>query len=808
MLYNIETHEKYQAMAYRKLAQILLCMLSVWTLGAQNEMPIGSWRAHFPYRIGYWVTQSESTIYYASPQALLAIDKEELSIRRISKVDGLSGSAIRMIRYVPGRDVLVVVYEDNVIDLWKDGDVRTFVQIRNFTNFTGDKSIRELFVGEDGHLYIAAGYGVSIFDIEDERFVSTTFTGLGVESVAVQGGHLYAGTEEGMYRIALTEANLADFGRWTFVGEPYGLPADYDCSALGVFGGKLYIGVGGSLYTWENDRAEPFYTETDPGLRLAYLSTEGAHLLAGYRCLSGGCGNGKALYFTAQGDPGQLAAGCIGRTNFAVEDQYGRVWFGDEWRDFRYVNQVSDGLCQYLSFNSPYSELSWELTTYEDELWLATGALSATLSARGIDHGIAGLIDGQWNIFNRWNTRAFQGIIPGLDLSSQREDDLFDIVTIAVNPANGKVYAGSFYEGLLEWDRQDFTLYNDQNSPLQNAAGDLNRTRVSSLAFDKKGGLWVGNEMAKDGEPLHLLLPDGEWKSFSKTCGLNRPLQLAIDSLTGYKWWVEGGSQAGLLVFSEGKLDDANDDRCRSITQSNSNLPTNDVRCVAIDLNGDVWVGTAQGIVIFECGASALENTCSGTLRIVERNDFAEYLFKTQTVLSIAVDGANRKWIGTTNGLYLMSADGREEIAFFSDRNSPLPDNLIRDIAINPGSGEVFIATDKGIVSYQGDAVTGRRRNAADITVYPNPVRPEYDGPIAIRGLARDASIKITDVNGRLVYETRALGGQAIWDGRDYNGRRVQTGVYLVFSTTNARYAGFTAAPDAAVTRILLINGD
>lgn len=778
-------------------------------LQAQNVLPIGSWRSHLPYRIGSWVTQSEQTIYYATPQALLALDKQELSTRYITKVDGLTEAAIRMIRYVPEKQVLVVVYENSVIDLWYDGEVRTLVQIRNFTNFTGDKSINDIYVAPNGLLYLAAGYGVSALDLNTETFVFTTFTGRPVLSVATHDGLLYAATDDGVYRVPLSELNINDFNTWKWLGPEDGFPDDYNCTAINTFEGGLYLALDGSIYRLEEGGAPAlFYEETTAGLTVKYLSAEGPNLIAGYRCEGGPCGNGKALYFTSAGLGGALAPGCIGRTNYAVGDQYGRVWFGDEWRDFRYVQSVGDGLCQYVSFNSPYSELNWELAVYENELWMATGGLFQTLSARGVDHGIASLKDGQWSIYNRWNTAAFQGLIPGLDLPSQRDDDLLDVITIAVNPVNGKVYAGSFYEGLLEWDREQFTLYNDANSPLQNASGDLNRTRVSGLAFDEEGTLWISNETAKDGKPIHALKADGTWHSFSKTCGLSRPFQIAVDPATGFKWVVEGSSQAGLLVFDEGELDDASDDQCRAITSSNSNLPTPDVRCIAIDLDGDVWVGTAQGIVIFECGQAAMESTCAGTLRVVERNGFAEYLFKTQTVLSMAVDGANRKWIGTTNGLYLMSADGREEILYFTELNSPLPDNVIRDIAINHETGEVFIGTDKGVVSYQSDATKGARVNRSTVKVFPNPVRPEYDGPIAVEGLARDASVKITDINGKLVFETQALGGQAIWNGRDYNGRRVQSGVYLVFATPNARYAGFNVKPEAAVTRILFINGD
>jgi hypothetical protein len=229
------------------------------------------------------------------------------------------------------------------------------------------------------------------------------------------------------------------------------------------------------------------------------------------------------------------------------------------------------------------------------------------------------------------------------------------------------------------------------------------------------------------------------------------------------------------------------------------------VNCLAVDLEGDVWVGTAQGIVIFECGGNVFEPACLGTLRPVEQDGFLEYLLATEEVQTIAVDGGNRKWVGTKSGVFLLSPDGRTQVARFTAENSPLLDNSINHIAIDPESGLVYIGTEKGVTSYQGDAIQGGRLHAATPQVFPNPVSPDYSGPIAIRGLARDAVVKITDVTGKLVFETRAFGGQAIWNGLDYQGRRVRSGVYLVFSASNPREAGFLE-PTSAVTRIVIQN--
>jgi hypothetical protein len=158
-------------------------------------------------------------------------------------------------------------------------------------------------------------------------------------------------------------------------------------------------------------------------------------------------------------------------------------------------------------------------------------------------------------------------------------------------------------------------------------------------------------------------------------------------------------------------------------------------------------------------------------------------LLEKETVTAIAVDGANRKWFGTkSSGVYLMSADGETEIEHFDTDNSPLTNNEITDIAINQKTGEVFIGTASGLISYMGEA-TNANDEFTDVYVYPNPVRETYSGPIVVKGLVEDTDVKITDISGNLVYKTTSLGGQAIWDGKNLNGNRCKTGVYLVFMT-------------------------
>jgi hypothetical protein len=169
-------------------------------------------------------------------------------------------------------------------------------------------------------------------------------------------------------------------------------------------------------------------------------------------------------------------------------------------------------------------------------------------------------------------------------------------------------------------------------------------------------------------------------------------------------------------------------------------------------------------------------------LPVATQGNFANYLFKSEEVRSIAVDAADRKWVATQNGVYLVSSDGEKVLEHFTESNSPLFSNDVRRITINGSTGEVFIATAKGICSFRGTATEADNFNKS-VIIFPNPVPPGYSGSIGIKGLPENSFVKITELGGRLVYQTKSLGGQAIWNGKDYKGKTITTGIYIIIVT-------------------------
>lgn len=758
---------------------VLFFCVNVWA--QESELKIGQWKSHLPYHAGNWVTQSETTVYYASPFALFTIEKEDFAVDFISTVDGLSDIGVNKIKYNESLDALLVIYDNSNIDLVKSNEIINFNDIPKNTSIVGDRTIYDILFDGNG-AFLSTGFGIVKLNLEREEFEFTTFTGVPVLGMAIFEGNIYAATDEGIYRAENNPSiNLADFNNWQLLDVGDGFPAVYSSRAIATHHNALYFDIDGDLFQYSDGNLTEVHTEED--FSIEYLSAGNEFLIAGFAC-NGNC-RGKVLFFRADDTFVESGGRCIDRPKYAIEDQSGRIWYADQFRGIRYTERAGE-TCISLDFDSPGSQNSSEILLANDKVYIAAGGVASNQTALNRVDGLFVREENEWKVINRGTVPLFL-----------EEDIDRDFYRLAVHPDDGRLFIGTFWGGLIETDGENYTAYTQDNSSLQGAIGDGARERVAGLAFDSDNNLWMSNHAAA--RPISVLKADGEWRNFNAPVkGL---LQLAID-LNGYKWFIAPGE--GVLVFDDnGTIDNTNDDRTRLFTPSNSEMLTSIVNCVEVDLDGDVWVGTAQGPVIFECGNSVFEANCRGSLRVVEQDGFGANLLSTENVQSIAIDGGNRKWIGTNNGLFIQSADGREQIAFFNTDNSPLFDNTIIDIAINGETGEAFIGTNQGVISLRGEATEGRPINGPNVYAFPNPVRPEYDGPIAIKGLARDANVKITDVNGQLIFETTALGGQAIWDGKDFSGRKASTGVYLVFSTSRTRGL---SNPNTAVAKILFIN--
>ncbi|MCB9353143.1 MAG: hypothetical protein H6575_01090 [Lewinellaceae bacterium] len=747
-------------------------------------LKIGEWRQHLPWQRSTYVTQSDTKVYFSTEWAVVEIDKADRSQRFLTKVEGLSDVGMRLIRFNREANILLLAYSNSNLDLYdpSDGSVINLPFIKKNINLVGDKQIND--VAFDGKFaYLASGFGLLKLNLERAEVEYTVFTDVAVKSVAVYNGNIYAGTEEGVFRIAANDVNPEDFSRWQMLDASQGFPAGEPANAMTVWNNLLYLGISKTLYYYDGNTLTTL--TSNPTRDVFYLTSEGAGLMVAWKQ-----NIGTIEYIEPSGTRYEIQGACGAEIPlYGIEDGDRKFWLADGNDEFRYYDHIA-GQCERFSYNSPVYEHSAEIAITNNRVYVATPGAEPNLDPFYRDWGIYIFRDGQWS-------RFYGESNPELS----NEFGYAALWRVAPHPLEDKFYAGSFVGGLIEGSAPGAPTkqYTQNNSILQGAgAAGSARTAIGGLAFDQDNNLWICNYSA--GAPIAVLKADGSLRNFSGAPA-NNLLQVVVDQ-NGYKWFVIGFN-GGVLVYDSGSdPDNPADDRYRLINTANSALPTNSVTTIAVDLEGDVWVGTQQGVVSFECGSNVFDASCTGRRRIVNVEGFNAYLLETEEVRSIAIDGANRKWFGTTNGVFVQSPDALTQEARFTSTNSPLFDDAITDIAINQSSGEVWIGTEKGIISLRAEATEGGRINSSAPYAYPNPVQPGYDGPIAIYGLARDANVKITDVAGNLVFEGRSLGGQAVWDGRDYLGRRVSSGVYMIFATSSETFD----SPDAIITKVVILN--
>jgi ligand-binding sensor domain-containing protein len=769
---------------------------------SSDSLKIGDWRSYLPYQNCRSVTQSTEHVMVASDFAIMMIDKEDNSLDFTSKVEGLSDAGIQLIKYNKFSEILFVAYSNSNIDLIdKNGKITNLRDIADNINIIGDKKIYDVFIKDANTAYLACGFGVLKLNMVRGEFGFTTFTNAKVQGINIWENKIYAATEKGLFSISDNQdINAADFTLWTNVTKTlFPKFTTYGTRNVAVYKNKMYFDVNDSLYVYDKTSVKKIFAEA--GTYISSMSAEGKNLLITvWKTQPGGEKWGGKLFFIDENENFNNIPNsndCIVDLYYAIEDNKGQIWLADIERGIKKMDSVL-GNCKYVSTNSPYTSNVEQMELENGNLWVASGGYTVSNSYDGNAEGFYYNIDGKWGYKNRTND---------VTMRDGYLYTLHTVTSVAVNEKAKRRFIGSFWGGLLETDDKGAILkhYTSKNSTLQNAIGDQASTRVGGIAFDKKGTLWISNNSAA--KPISALTPDGKWHVMGSAFPNAQIYKVTVDPNTGYKWFIIGKGSASIIVYDEGKLiDDESDDRSIVLSATNSQLPGSKVNWIEPDLDGKMWVATDDGVIWFSCGSSIFDkntkkDVCNGSLPTTVVDGIPESLLKYNNVNTIAIDGANRKWFGTSNGLFIQSADGKSQIAYFDKANSPLFDNNVIDIAINNKTGEVFIATNKGIQSIKTDALLGAAINST-IVVYPNPVRPEYDGVIAIKGVAQDANIKITDVNGRLVYETEALGGQAIWNGKDYNGNTVEKGVYLIFST----YTKNIEYPDEAVAKLLIMR--
>lgn len=751
-------------LAYFYAVRFFLTLLLLPLFGlSQNSFPsISQWREHLPYQGTIDLTSSDKKVYAATPFSFFSVDMDTKEIERFSKVSGLSETGVSAINYDAASKKLYVAYNNSNVDVLDEKGLYNIPDVKR-SNVSGDKNIYAIY--PDGNrCYLSTGLGVIVLDADKYEVKDSWFIGASGGYVKVNGftktaSYFYAATEEGLKRTAIATANPADFRTWQNLSGRSGL-AVASAKAVVNFGSKVIALQNDSLFVENNGTWALFFAN---GWPVTSVNVSQSDLLLTQRKPTG---EAQVVALNAAGGVQKI----LQRQNTISSPKKAIAVGNDYW-----IADLDGGLSHYngssfetYKLNSPQNIVRGEMTVRAGVLWATAGAVNSSWNYGYNPSGVFQFEGGYWSAYNLYSYKPL--------------DTLLDFITVAVDPRDNTAWAGSFGGGLLHVESSTSLKVFKQNSPLLPAIGDPGSYRVSGLAFDGDNNLWVSNYGAA--KPLHVLKKDGLWQSFSVPFGLyeNALAQIIVDD-AGQKW-IQAPKGGGVIVFNEGNLANTADDKWKIFRTGAGlgNLPSSEVLCLAKDKSGFIWVGTDNGVGVFQCPQEVFTgNGCEAVLPVIKEDAFAAYLFKGQEVRSVAVDGADRKWMATASGLWLISKDGDKVLANYTEQNSPLLSNDVKRIAIDGSTGEVFIATAKGLISFRGSA-TEYEETKSKVLVFPNPVPPDFSGSIGIRGLPENAVVKITETNGRLVYQTRSLGGQAVWNGKDYNGRKAASGVYLVIA--------------------------
>lgn len=727
---------------------ILICT----SLYAQ-EVPIGSWQSHYSYLTAQTVEVIGDQVFCGSNQ-LTVFDTKTNEYETYSKANGLTDVGIALLRYDANSEYLYIVYANGNIDLWHHGTFRNIPDIKNY-NVTGSKRINDIFF-RNKLAYFSTDFAIVVFDpsrfeIKESYILQENSTLLEIKGLTVYQDSFYAATNKGVYKADVSSPFLQNYSNW-YKHIPHVLNAILNVQ------NKLFAVNDTLLMTIQNAEVDTLYEATTQIVKFK----QGTNKL--YICESDN--NDRALtIFDTQGV--KIDSNKSVNPMDVVEFNASMYWVADYWRGLMvsYDQQTFSKHPEGIYTNSTYN-----LNILNNELFVSSGGERSWIYTYN-GGGISVLnTKGDWHYYNR-----FVGT-PALD-------SINDIMEVAVDKRNGKLYAASFVDGLWEYDPATNTANNFKNTPyIQSYSG----YRLAGLAFDKKNNLWISNYGAP--EQLVVKKADGSWQKFGLPYSVSEKSasQIVIDDAD--QKWIVAPRGVGVFVYNDNEsIDNKNDDQVKLLKagEGQGNLASNEVNCLAKDKNGKIWVGTVDGITIYNCPESMFSaDGCDGERKIVKYDLDAGYLFQRENVRTIAIDGANNKWIGTNNGVWLISDDAEKIIYRFNAENSPLPSNEINRIIVHPQTGQVFIATASGLVSFRGNATEGSDVND-DLLVFPNPVPNNYSGTIAIKGLVANADVRITDVSGQLVYRTIAQGGQAVWNGKNYLGEKPSTGVYYVFVTNS-----------------------
>ncbi|GHT37654.1 ABC transporter substrate-binding protein [Bacteroidia bacterium] len=726
----------------------------------------GKWRSYLSYYSTSLVAEGNQYVFAVANGSLYSYEKEDNSLRYYSKENGLGDNQIAAIGFNAGEKAFVVAYSSGNIDLI--GEDHTIYNIPFLMNSSSvqDKTINAIFQHNE-FAYLSANFGIVVLNVKKREIKESYLLNTPVSSIVIYKDEILAATANGILRASLRD-NLVNPANWHAFSPniPDATAAD-SVGKICVFQDELcFLVKNKGIYRQAGNSAQRLLNHAS----LRGMKAE----------------NGKLAAFSAseiyiyssfsEFDKGSIAnisdvSSLKDNTTFWLAMGEGGLTGIKRTAPNQYQTLVSN-------VNNDCPKYNWDafLKMHNRKLYIAGGG--------------------------RWTDRFLRpASVMAYDTDSLKWQNWKDIpggrdaTCIAIDPSDeNHLFVSTWGEGVFEIkDGETAAHFDHTNSALAtifpNSPTSPNYIRVEGVTFDKDKNLWMTNSQVAS--TIVVRKADGTWAKLNYPDASNVTLaDKILVASNGHKWvnFVRA-DKSGIFVFDDkGTIDDMSDDESHYysfLSDSQGNIGASEYPCLTEDKNGEIWIGTNRGPIHIPVPSRGVKGTMA-CQRIIYTDEFGspDYFLKDERVNAIAVDGGNRKWIGTeSSGLYLVGEDGTQVINHFTTGNSPLLSDKIQSLAINDFTGEVFIGTDKGLISYMGEATKGSA-DYSNAYAYPNPVRPGYTGKVIITGLMDNSNVKITDARGSLLFEGRSTGGQISWDCRHANGKAVAAGVYLVLSST------------------------
>lgn len=742
---------------------LLVIAYSTFSFG-QNNTPTYTWRMHLPYNSVRQIIEANQKLYVLADVGIYEFGLKSGEANFLTKVNGFSESNVVRMGYSSAYSTLVIAYKSGNIDLLKNNVIINIPGIMRSSIF-GSKEIYDIKI-YNNLAYLSTAFGIVILDLDAEEIIDD-YQNLGsggvplaVNSLAILKDTIFIGTTEGI-KYAPSQSsnvNLKNYASWQSYNQ-------FDSASLmEVYDDALYFVSDSILHRYKNNKFIYVENAQKKGYQSMVVSNE--HLII--------CRYEGIALMEKNGDISEYGEVAM---QYAIQDFQENLWFGGFYRGL--IKKTPSGEISYYTPQGPFASTNYEMIGQDNSLWVSSGGHTSAYAPTYNSYGYYRYEDGNW--FNRNVSDPFAG-------------SMLDFTSIYVPKNRNETWLGSFGSGLLKLENGNpVKRYNSSNSSLKTSVGA--NEIVSGMVYDSKGNLWISNY--ETDKALVVFRADGTWEDFN--LGTKRLGEMIIDQNDQLWILVPRTSGNGIVVakeLSNGSIRT----RFLSTTKNNGGLPSNNVNALAMDKDGEIWVGTESGIAVFYNPSLVFDggiNADAQQIIIDDGNDIG-YLLGNEVVNDIKIDGGNRKWVATNNGAWLIKEDGSEVVQHLTSANSPLPGDIINCIGIIPNTGEVFFGSTNGIASFRSDATEANDVHENTL-VFPNPVHPTYDGPITISGLPEDATVKIVDIAGRVVYELIAVGGTAVWNGLNFDGEKPQTGVYLIFSANKED-------EDSLVSKLLIVR--